>query len=209
MKIAIYNQEGKTTTDLNLESAIFEIMAKPTVVSQAIRVQQANARNSIAHTKTRGEVSGGGRKPWKQKGTGNARAGSSRSPLWTGGGVTFGPRNVRNFKLQSNQKMRALAIKSLLADKVKAKGLIVVNDLTMGKVSTKALIQILQKLPIEEGKILVILDKPEMNFELSAANLSYLKIIKVNNLNAVDLANYNYILITTEAVKQINEILGK
>lgn len=209
MKIAIYNLKGQSATEMDLNANIFAVVSDPAVVSQAARVQKANARHAIAHTKTRGEVSGGGRKPWKQKGTGNARAGSSRSPLWTGGGVTFGPRKTRNFALRLPQKMRGLAIKTLLSDKAKTQKLIVLKDLMLEKISTKGLGEILQKLPIEEGKILVILAKPEMNFELSAANLPYIQTIKTNNLNVVDLLKSDYILTTEEAIKQINEMWAK
>jgi len=209
MKISVYNQEGKSTTDLTLNSAVFQVEAKPALITQAIKTQKANMRQSIAHTKTRGEVSGGGRKPWKQKGTGNARAGSSRSPLWIGGGITFGPRNVRNFDLRMPQKMRSLALKALLSEKVANKKLIVLEDLKLKNISTKSLVQLLQKLPIEAGKILVILSKPEMNFELSAANLAYLKVIKAENLNALDILSFDYLLTDTEAMKKIETIFGQ
>jgi len=209
MKISVYNQEGKSTTDLTLNSAVFQVEAKPALITQAIKTQKANMRQSIAHTKTRGEVSGGGRKPWKQKGTGNARAGSSRSPLWIGGGITFGPRNVRNFDLRMPQKMRSLALKALLSEKVANKKLIVLEDLKLKNISTKSLVQLLQKLPIEAGKILVILSKPEMNFELSAANLAYLKVIKAENLNALDILSFDYLITDTEAMKKIETIFGQ
>jgi large subunit ribosomal protein L4 len=193
----------------NLASEIFDTKTSPSLTAQAIRVQLANQRHAIANTKTRGEVSGGGRKPFKQKGTGNARAGSTRSPLWTGGGVTFGPKNNRNFSLRLPQKMRQSAIKAALSDKAKEKRLIILKDLQLPEISTKKLVGILEKLPIEEGKILAVLPEMNANFELSSANLPYLKTIKVNNLNILDLLNYDYILMTTESLKKIGEIFQK
>lgn len=205
-KISVYNLEGKVVAEENLSPEIFSVAEKPNLIAQAIRVQLANRRQSIAHTKNRGEVSGGGRKPFKQKGTGNARAGSTRSPLWVGGGVTFGPRKTRNFSLRLPQKMRQSAIKVVLSGKAKEKKLIILNDLELSEISTQKLVGILQKLPIEEGKILVILPEMNANFELSAANLPYLKIIKTDNLNVLDLINYDYILLTTDSLKKIKEI---
>ncbi len=209
LQVTVYDKQGKSAGKLDLDSAIFGVVASPTVSVQAVKVQRANSRSSAAHTKTRGEVSGGGRKPWKQKGTGNARAGSNRSPLWIGGGVTFGPRSVRNYKLRLPQKMRTLAIKTVLSEIVQAKKLIVLKDLDLAKISTKALTAVLQSLPIETGKILIIVSVSNMNLELSAANLPYLKIIKINNLNVLDLVNFDWILITAEGVKKLQDSRSK
>jgi len=209
MQTAIYKIDGTSQSKTNLNEAVFGVKANPQVLAQAVKVQLANHRNAIAHTKTRGEVSGGGRKPYKQKGTGNARAGSTRSPLWTGGGVTFGPRNVQNFSLRLPQKMRQAAIKMALSQKLAEKHLIILQDLDLPKISTKSVADILQKLPLEQGKILVILSKINVNFELSAANIPYMKLIKADNLNVVDLLNYEYILSTTDGLKRIEEIFGK
>lgn len=208
IKMPVYNLEGKAMAEENLSPEIFGVAEKPNLIAQAVRVQLANRRQPIAHTKTRGEVRGGGRKPWKQKGTGNARAGSTRSPLWVGGGVTFGPRNVRNFTLYLSKKMRQAAIKTVLSEKIKSKKLIILKDLALSEISTQKLVGILQKLPIEEGKILVILPEINANFELSAANLPYLKIIKTDNLNVLDLINYDYILLPLSSLTKINKILG-
>ena len=204
-KIKVYNLKGEETSDLSLEPSIFGVSENDNLVSQAVRIQLANARNAIAHTKTRGEVSGGGKKPWKQKGTGNARAGSSRSPIWTGGGVTFGPRNTRNYSLSINAKQRQGALATVLSEIAKNKKLVVVKDFALGQISTKKFVQVLEKLPIEEGKILIILDKINTEVELSAANLPYVKVIKTENINVVDLLKYNYILTSTEAMAKITE----
>ncbi|MEI6040342.1 MAG: 50S ribosomal protein L4 [Candidatus Berkelbacteria bacterium] len=208
-KIKVYNLKGEETAELALEATVFAGKENEQLVSQAVRIQLANMRNAIAHTKTRGEVSGGGKKPWKQKGTGNARAGSSRSPLWTGGGVTFGPRNTRNYSLRLNSKMRQGALISALTEIANNKKLIVVKDFEMKEISTKKFITVLAKLPIETGKILLILPRINKEVELSAANLPYVKVIKAENINIVDLLKYNYILTSDEVVEKITENLGK
>lgn len=208
-KIKVYNQKGEAIAEETLSTDIFDLSEKSVLVAQAVRVQMANARQSIAHTKTRGEVSGGGKKPWKQKGTGNARAGSTRSPLWTGGGITFGPRNSRNFSLRLSKKMRQGALKAVLSQKAQEKKLILVKDFELEKISTKTLARIFQTLPIESGKILLVLPEMKVNLELSAANLPFLKVIKANNLNILDLLNHDYLIVTTDALVKINEIFGK
>jgi large subunit ribosomal protein L4 len=207
-KINIYNLKGEETSTMTLEAKAFEVVGNDYLVSQAVRIQNANKRNAIAHTKTRGEVSGGGKKPWKQKGTGNARAGSSRSPLWTGGGVTFGPRNTRNYSLSINAKARAKSINTVLSELATDKKIVVVKDFDLKEISTKKFVQILEKLPIAEGKILIILPKINREVELSAANLPYIKVIKAENINIVDLLHHDYLLTSEEVIVKINASLG-
>lgn len=208
-KIKIYNLDGKEVSEADLDASVFGVKANDELVSQAVRVQRARARHAIAHTKTRGEVSGGGKKPWKQKGTGNARAGSSRSPLWSGGGITFGPRNTRNYSLCLNVKAKRAALRVALSEIAQENKMVVVNDLAMKEISTKNFVSILEKLPIKEGKILIILDKVSKEVELSAANLAYVKIIKAENINVIDLLNYNFVIATTDALAKINQNLAK
>lgn len=208
-KIKIYNLDGTEASESSLDTTVFASDTNDNLVSQAVRIQHANARNAIAHTKTRGEVSGGGRKPWKQKGTGNARAGSTRSPLWTGGGVTFGPRNTRNYSLRITSKMRQGALISVLSEIAANKRLIVVKDFAIKEISTKKFVQVLRELPIVEGKILIILAKISPEVELSAANLPYVKVIKAENINVVDLLKYNYILTEVEVLAKLTKELGK
>lgn len=205
-KIKIYNLEGVESSEVAID-AVLTADENSNLISQAVRIQNANARNAIAHTKDRSEVSGGGKKPWKQKGTGNARAGSSRSPIWTGGGITFGPRNTRNYGLRLNSKMRQGALASVLSDIIKEKKFIVVKDFDLKEISTKKFVAILEKLPVEEGKILIIIDKINRELELSVANLSYVKVIKTENINVVDLLKYNYVLTTADALTKITENL--
>ena len=202
-KLAILNLKGEKVAEESIPAS-FELKENPKLTAQAVNRQMANARNSIAHTKTRGEVRGGGRKPWKQKGTGRARAGSSRSPIWIGGGVTFGPRNVRNFSKRMPRKMVRGAIEIAISDIIKNKRLILVKDFEISKISTSSVYDIFSKLPIEEGKILVILEKINPNLELSLANIPYAKIIKTENLNILDLLKFNYIVMTIEAFRKIS-----
>lgn len=198
-KIKIYNLKGEEKGERDLEKSIFAVEKSPELIAQAVRVQLANKRNPIASTKDRSEVSGGGRKPWKQKGTGNARAGSNRSPIWVGGGITFGPQSVRNFKLSLPKKMTQAALKTVLSQKVKENAIIALEDLEMSKISTAQAAKIIQSLPIKEGRILVILPQINANVEMSFANLPYIKMIHLNNLNIADLL-YSTNIITTNAV---------
>lgn len=205
-KIAVYNLEGKAVSEQ--DAAILVEKENPVLFSQVVVAGLSNRRHAIAHTKNRGEVSGGGKKPFKQKGTGNARAGSTRSPLWIGGGLTFGPRRNRNFSKRLPQTMLQTALKMALTDKIKSKHLIIVDVLKLDKISTKNIQGILEKLPIEEGKILVILPKLDVNIELSFANISYAKVIKTENLNILDLTKYDYILTDKNAWEKIVKILS-
>lgn len=208
IKLAIYNLKGEKLTDRNISEKVFGRKTDDLTVSQAINRYLANQRKITAHTKTRREVSGGGKKPFKQKGTGNARAGSTRSPLWIGGGITFGPRNVQNYKKKIPAKLNWVAIKMILSQKIYSKKLIVLDNFKLNKISTKQIYEIFAKLPIEEGKILIVLDKTEVYSELSLANIPYVKVIKINNINVYDLINYDF-LVTTESVIELLEKKSK
>ena len=207
MKVKIFPAQ-KTESNINVPPEIFGIQPNSNLLAQAVQRQLASRREPIAHTKNRGEVSGGGRKPFRQKGTGRARAGSSRSPIWIGGGVTFGPRNVRNFKQKLPQKMNQKAIFMALSEKLKNNKLIVVKELKLPKIATSEVQSFLEKLPIEEGSILVILSKTNVNFELSSANLGYIKVIQVQSINLLDLLKFDYLLIDVEGIKGLQKIFG-
>ena len=216
MKTKVITQK-ETQKSINLPEDIFGVSLNPTLLSQAIKRQLANRRRAIANTKTRGEVSGGGRKPFRQKGTGNARAGSTRSPLWIGGGVTFGPRTERNFKQRFPHKMLKKAIYMALSEKLKNKRFIVVDKInefvtgviSLDKIATKEMQAFLEHLSIEEGSILVLLPRTEANFELSAANLPYIKVIQIQNINVFDLTKFDYVLTDMEGVELIKKIFGR
>lgn len=207
LKLPVYNLKGEKVADKDLSTEIFNVELNPIVLTQSINQKLANRRAVTSHTKTRGEVSGGGRKPFKQKGTGNARAGSNRSPLWIGGGITFGPRKNRNYKKRIPKKVQTAALKMVLSEKVKDQKIIVLENFKMNKISTKQVYDTFSKLPIEEGKILVILPKMEVNTELSLANIPYAKVIKADNLSVLDLSKYNYLVTTVEGLDKIKEIL--
>jgi large subunit ribosomal protein L4 len=146
LKIKVYNQEGKEVGEEKLDPAVFGVKVKPELVHQAVVAQMAKARVPIAHTKTRGEVRGGGKKPWRQKGTGRARVGSTRSPIWRGGGITFGPRKNRVFAQKINKKARRKALLMCLSDKKASGWMVVLNKLELGKGKTKELVKVLESL---------------------------------------------------------------
>jgi large subunit ribosomal protein L4 len=171
------------------------------VVLDAVLTERANARQATAKTKKRHEVSGGGKKPWRQKGTGRARAGSSRSPLWVGGGKVFGPDGNQNYTISQNKKAHALALKTVLSEKA-AKGLIVVNDLTLKKVSTSELAASLKKIGAE-GKTLVVADLANENLVLSAANLANVKVVSAKNVSVYDVINAKNLVVSKDDIKVI------
>lgn len=206
LKIKVYNQTAQSTKDLELVTKIFGVKPNNELLHQVAIAQQANARQVLAHTKDRSEVSGGGKKPWKQKGTGRARVGSSRSPLWIGGGVTFGPTKYRNFKQKINQKMKQKAMFMALSDKVVTGTLVVLDDLQFAEYKTKkfnALLTILEKKVLNNDRrdILIINDVKNEQAQYSGRNLAGVKIINLENINLLDLLNYRNLLLTEKAIK--------
>ena len=169
-KTKTYNSEGKESGEMELPDSVFGVELVDDLVHQAVVAQMANSRQVLADTKDKGEVRGGGRKPWKQKGTGRARHGSSRSPLWKGGGVTFGPTTDRNFSKRINKKMKMKALFMVLSGKLKDEEIIVVDDLKINKTSTKAMKNIFKNLPIK-GKVILYLDKSNQNILYSVKNI--------------------------------------
>lgn len=206
MKIKV--EAAKKPNTIDLIPTIFQVEAKPALLAQVVQRNLANRRRAIAHSKDRGEVSGSGRKPYRQKGTGRARAGSVRSPIWVGGGVVFGPRASRNFQKRLPRKMLRRALCAVLSEKFKNHQLIVVESLEFNKISTTAVQAFLEKLPIEEGKILVILAQTNVNFELSVANLPFLKVIQVQNINILDILKFDYILTDTIGIMALQKMLA-
>lgn len=237
LNIVVYNQQGEKVGTQKLKEAVFGIKAKPAVVHQAVVAQMANARKSIAHTKTRSEVRGGGRKPWRQKGTGRARHGSIRSPLWIGGGIIFGPRKERNYEVKINKKVRRKAIFMVLSDKVAHNQLILLDKLELPEAKTKKMAEIIKTLKkkviaeikIEESpktktkksaedkikllNLLIVLgekdkDKDEMILRASR-NLPKTNVIRYNSLNLVDLLKANYLICETKTTKAIENLFIK
>jgi len=206
MEVSIYNQQGEETGKINLASKIFGIKIKPELIHWVATMMQANLRQSSAHTKTRGEVRGGGKKPWRQKGTGRARAGSIRSPLWRGGGIIFGPRKNKVYKKKINKKVKRLALKMALSDKAANKKIIILENLELEKPKTKIIEKILNHLPLKKEKIYLVLEKRDPKIILSTSNLSYLKTTIASNLNFLDLLKSKYLLTTKKAIKEIEKI---
>ena len=208
VKAKVYNQSGKVIGEEKLEPRIFGVGNKPRLVQQAVRTQLANARLPLAHVKIRSEVRGGGRKPWRQKGTGRARVGSIRSPLWRRGGKSFGPRKDKNFTLKINKSAKRKALFMTLSDKAENKKIVLLDKLELPKIKTKEFLKILAKLPVKKT-ILTILPKSEKNIIKSARNLSYVKTILANSLNVVDILKHEYLLILKDSLKIINNIYLK
>jgi len=202
LKVKVYNLEGKEIEEMKLDPRVFGLEINPALVHQVAMAQQANARQKLAHTKTKAEVRGGGRKPWQQKGTGRARAGSSRSPLWIGGGVTFGPRKEREFGQKINKKMKQKALFMTLSDKVKENTLVVLEKLELAKIKTKDLVKILNKLPVKKGSTLIVLEKKNEIIVKSARNVKNLKTILADSLNVLDILKYKYLLIDKTGIKK-------
>lgn len=206
--VQILDLKGNKVSELNLSDEVFAVKPSIGAVHTALVRQLANARSGSANTKTRAEVRGGGAKPWRQKGTGRARAGSNRSPLWEGGGVIFGPK-PRDYSFAMPRKMRLVAIKSALAEK--KDNLIVVKDFSdLKEAKTKEALQILKNLEISNRKVLIVLDyasEPSSRFALAARNLANVKVIHANNLNVKDLLNAKSVLTTEGAIEIITKWL--
>lgn len=209
MKVAVYNIEGKEIGNALLPKEIFDVTMNSDLVHQVAVSQASNKRQGTAHTKDRSEVRGGGKKPWRQKGTGRARHGSIRSPLWKGGGVTFGPRKDKNYKKEIPKKMRRKALFMVLTEKFKNNVLFVIDDLKIEKPKTKEVARILSKFPLQ-GTILIALPKYEKSIILATRNIPKTQTIEARNLNVLDLLNSKYLLATKETIKTIKEVfLGK
>lgn len=208
-KIDVYNQEGNVVSSVLLPKEIFEIPINTDLVHQVVVSQMANRRIPIAHTKTRAEVRGGGRKPWKQKGTGRARAGSIRSPIWKGGGVTFGPRKTRVFKKKIPKKMGKKALFMVLSAKAKENLIIILDSLKIDKPKTKLMVEILNKLPIKNISCLIALHKKEESIIRAARNIPKVETIQARDLNTLDLLSFKYLLLPKESIKKIKETFLK
>ncbi|MDP1709986.1 MAG: 50S ribosomal protein L4 [Candidatus Komeilibacteria bacterium] len=202
-QVKIYNLEGAPVGSLDLDDKILAEVAKPELLYQVVRVLQGRARTVLAHSKDRSQVRGGGKKPWKQKGTGRARHGSIRSPIWKGGGVTFGPTSERNFWLNIPRKMMQKAMRAVFASKVKDSAFWVCDDFKMAKPSTKKITNFLKKLNLDQKKVLFLSDKEMANAILSVGNLPKVAAIRLENLNLLDLMKYEHILIGKESVPKL------
>jgi len=204
--LAVLNQEGSKVNEITLNDAIFGIKPHQQAMFDAVLLQRASLRQGTHKTKTRTEVRGGGRKPWKQKGTGRARQGSIRSPQWRGGGVVFGP-TPRSYSLKMNKKVRRLALKSALSFKVLESEMIVLNELTLTAPKTKEMVTILSKLEACK-KVLLIVDPKNTHALLAARNIASVKVIPATKINVLDLLDASKVIITQNAVSYIEEVLA-
>ena len=202
--IDVYNVEGKKVSSVDLKEEIFGIEPNEAVVHSVLVNFLANQRQGTQSTKTRAEVRGGGRKPWRQKGTGRARQGSIRAPQWIKGGIALGPK-PRSYKYTVNKKEKRLAIKSILSSKVLEKELTVVDKLELAEIKTKTMAKALADLKVE-GKTLIIIPEQNKNVVMSARNIEGVKTILVNNINVYDLLKYNKLVLPLETVKKLEEV---
>lgn len=199
-RVTLYNLEGEETGQIELDPSLFDVEVDPTLVHEAVVAQTANSRVAIAHTKDRSEVAGTGKKPWKQKGTGRARHGSRRSPIWIGGGITFGPRSNRNFSVKLNKKTRRKALAMVLTDKVQSGQFIAVEQLAVGEGKTKQLAALLKHLPIAGKKTLILVEPENKTVSMAAKNISHVETLPIHALNVVDLLKKPNVLISKDGI---------
>ena len=205
-KIAVLNVKGEKVKDIKLNDKVWSIEPNDTVVYEAIVLANAANRQGTHSVKTRAEVSGGGRKPWRQKGTGNARQGSTRSPQWRHGGVVFGPTTERNYNIKMNKKERRLALKSALSYKVIDSELTVLDNLKLDNAKTKEMLSVMKNLKLEKSALLVV-DELTDEVILASRNVKGVKVILPNEINVLDVTSYHNMIVTEGAVKAIEEVL--
>lgn len=203
-KIDVYNMQGKKVSDVELNEAVFGIEPNEAIVHSVLVNYLANQRQGTQNTKTRAEVRGGGRKPWRQKGTGRARQGSIRAPQWIKGGIALGPK-PRSYKYTVNKKERRLAIKSILSSKVLENNLVVVDKMDVKEIKTKTMVAALDSLKVT-GKTLIMLPERNENVQKSARNIEGVKTTLVNTINVYDLLKYNKLVVTLDTVKKLEEV---
>ena len=201
--VAVYNMEGKEVGTIELNDAVFGVEVNEHLVHLAVVNQLANKRQGTQKAKTRSEVSGGGKKPWRQKGTGHARQGSTKAPQWTGGGVVFAP-TPRNYTFKMNKKEKRLALKSALTSRVQENKLIVLDELKLSEIKTKNMKAVLDALNVK--KALVVLNENDQNVVLSARNIVDVKTALTNTINVFDILKYNTVVVTKAAVAAIEEV---
>ena len=205
-KIAVLNVKGEKVKDIKLNDKVWSIEPNDTVVYEAIVLANAANRQGTHSVKTRAEVSGGGRKPWRQKGTGNARQGSTRSPQWRHGGVVFGPTTERNYNIKMNKKERRLALKSALYDKVIDSELTVLDSLKLDNAKKKEMLSVMKNLKLEKSALFVV-DELTDEVILASRNVKGVKVILPNEINVLDVTSYHNMIVTEGAVKAIEEVL--
>ena len=201
--VSVYNIEGKVVGDMELNDAVFGVEVNTHLVHQAVVLQLANKRQGTQSAKTRSEVSGGGRKPWRQKGTGHARQGSTRAPQWTGGGIVFAPK-PRDYSFKMNKKEKNLALKSVLTTKVAENKFIVVDGLSFDEIKTKNMVNVLKNLEVK--KALVVTDDDNKNVTLSSRNIPGVKTAFTNTINVYDILKYDKMVVAKDVISKIEEV---
>ena len=205
VSVKVYNMAGEEVSKMNLSASVFRIEPHKQAMFDAVQVEQANARQATAKTLVRHEVSGGGKKPFRQKGTGRARAGTTRSPIWVGGGTVFGPDGKQNYKISQNKKEHQLALKSALSLKVK-EGLVVVDKIEFAEKKTKNFVAMLDALKVG-GKALVVVSEIDENVFASSRNVGYAKVVTSDNVSVLDLLNVDTLVLSQASAKEIEEAL--
>ena len=203
VSVKVYNMAGEEVSKVSLNAEAFGIEPNNQVMFDAVQVEQSNARQATAKTKVRHEVSGGGKKPFRQKGTGRARAGTTRSPIWVGGGTVFGPDGNQNYKISQNKKAHNLALRSALSLKAKD-GLVVVDELKFADRKTKDFLKVLEALKVGH-KVLVAVDEIDENIFYSASNVSWAKLVTIDNVSVRDLLNVDTVVFTESSVKNLEK----
>ena len=201
--VSVYNMEGKEVGSMELNDAVFGVEVNEHLVHMAVVQQLANNRQGTQKAKTRSEVRGGGRKPWRQKGTGHARQGSTRAPQWTGGGMVFAP-VPRDYSFKLNRKEKRAALKSALTSRVQENKLVVLDELKFDEIKTKKFAEVLKNLNLD--KALVVLNENEQNVVMSAKNIPTVKTAQVNTINVYDVLKYNTVVLTKAAVESLEEV---
>lgn len=214
LNIRVYNQEGKEVSDLSLNKAVFGLPWNSDLVYRAVVAISANMRQVLASTKMRGEVSGGGKKPWRQKGTGRARHSSIRSPLWRGGGTIFGPRNEKIWKQKINKKMARKSLLVALSAKARDKELIVLDNLKIEQPKTKQMAEIINALRskiagFKKAKVLIILANPDKNIVLASRNIPGVETIEARNINTLEILSFKYLLMTKETILKLKKAFSE
>ena len=202
-KVSVFNIEGKEVDTIDLSDAIFGVDVNEHLVHMAVVNQLANRRQGTQKAKTRSEVRGGGKRPWRQKGTGNARHSTTRSPLWRGGGVIFAP-TPRDYSFKMNRKEKKAALKSALSSRVEENKLIVLDEINFDEIKTKRMKEVLDNL--EVNKALVVLEDGNLNVEISARNIPNVKTARTNTINVFDILKYNTVIVTKAAARAIEEV---
>ena len=203
-QVQVYNQEGRKTSKMDLSDAVFGIQPNQHVMHLAVVSYLANQRQGTQSTLTRGEVSGGGIKPWRQKGTGRARQGSTRSPQWTHGGVALGPK-PRKYTVSINKKVKKLAVRSALSSKVLDDEMLIVNKVELEEIKTKAVVEMLSKLKAGKKSLIVLPENNDVIYK-SARNIAGVKVVTVNTISVYDILNCNSLIVLKEAAKKIEEV---